>query len=230
MRIFLEVVRRGSFRSASEHLGHSVNALRRRVEELEHHLGTAVLTRHVDGVRPTTEGEQIFAAAEQMEAASFNLTRARERGASSFAGEVKIAITEGLGTFWLGPRLVEFQRSFPRLLIDLSCAMRSADVLRLEADAAVQLIEADCPGPQGRNGLGDFTAMLFAGQQYIRTFGLPTSYQELLKHRFVLQVADQTSSSELYNSSFPAPPSQASYQFVRTSAVRIIGRLRKAAE
>ena len=207
VRIFLEVVRRGSFRSASEHLGQSVNALRRRVEELEHHMGTAVLTRHVDGVRPTTEGEQIFAAAEQMEAASFNLARARERGASSFAGEVKIAITEGLGTFWLGPRLVEFQRSFPRLLIDLSCVMRSADVLRLEADAAVQLIKPTAPDLKVVR-LGRIHSMLFAGQQYIRTFGLPTSYEELLKHRIVLQVADQTSSSELYNKLFPGIPQQ----------------------
>src|SRR3954467_15057708 len=97
VRIFLEVVRRGSFRSASEHLGQSVNALRRRVEELEQHMGTVVLTRHVDGVRPTTEGEQIFAAAEQMEAASFNLVRARDRaGPATFEGEVKLAVTEGL--------------------------------------------------------------------------------------------------------------------------------------
>src|SRR3954468_4403808 len=117
VRIFLEVARRGSFRSGSEYLGQSVNVLRRRIDELEHQMGTALLTRHVDGVRTTIEGAQIFAAAEQMEAASFNLVRARDRAVPSFAGEVKIAVTEGLGMFWLAPRLVEFQRSYPRLLI-----------------------------------------------------------------------------------------------------------------
>src|SRR5258708_7740569 len=111
VRIFLEVVRRGSFRSASEYLCQSVNFLRRRVDELEHQMGTALLTRHVDGVRTTIEGAQILEAAEQMEAASFNLVRARDRAVPSLAGEVKIAVTEGLGTFWLAPRLVEFQKS-----------------------------------------------------------------------------------------------------------------------
>src|SRR5882724_9254403 len=80
VRIFLEVVRRGSFRSASECLGQSVNLLRRRIDELEHQMGATLLTRHVDGVRTTSEGAQILAAAEQMEAASFNLVRAREIG------------------------------------------------------------------------------------------------------------------------------------------------------
>src|SRR5258707_14226824 len=71
VRISLEVVRKGSFRSAAEHLRISVNAVRRRVDELEQALGVTLLTRHVDGVRITAEGEKVFAAANQMEAASF---------------------------------------------------------------------------------------------------------------------------------------------------------------
>src|SRR3954464_11215310 len=77
IRIFLEVARRGSFRSASDQLGQSINALRRRVSELEHHLGVTLFTRHVDGVRITAEGEEILVAARKMEGASFGLTRAR---------------------------------------------------------------------------------------------------------------------------------------------------------
>jgi DNA-binding transcriptional LysR family regulator len=212
VHIFLEVVRRGSFRSASEYLGQSVNVLRRRIEELEHKMGTTLLTRHVDGVRTTTEGEQIFSAAEQMEAASFSLVRARDRAVPSFAGEVRIAVTEGLGTFWLAPRLVEFQTSFPRILIDLSCAMRSADVLRLEAEAAVQLTKPTAPDLKVVR-LGRLHAMLFAGRSYVETHGIPTTRAELLKHRFVLQVADQTASQEAYDRVFPNVPQQGFVSF-----------------
>src|SRR6266567_9402348 len=76
---FLEVVRRGSFRSAADHLGLSINALRRRISDLEHQLGVALLTRHVDGVRTTAEGAEILVAARGMEAASYGLIRARDR-------------------------------------------------------------------------------------------------------------------------------------------------------
>src|SRR5437867_960644 len=55
---FLEVARHGSFRSASDQLGLSINSLRRQINELERQLGVTLLTRHVDGVRLTPEGEE----------------------------------------------------------------------------------------------------------------------------------------------------------------------------
>ena len=215
VRLFLEVVRHGSFRSASEYLGQSVNALRRRIDELERQLKTTLLTRHVDGVRTTTEGAQIIAAAEQMESASFNLVRARDRAVPSLAGEVRIAVTEGLGTFWLAPRLVEFQRSFPRLLVDLGCAMRSVDVLRLEADAAVQLTKPTAADLKVVR-LGRLHAMLFAGQAYINAYGQPKNREELVQHRFVLQVADQTTSQKVYDEVFSGLP-QLGFVSMRTN-------------
>src|SRR5215213_6754899 len=137
-RIFLEVVRAGSFRRATQRCGQSVNALRGRVKDLEKALGVTLLTRHVDGVRTTVEGQNVLAGIAQMEAASFGLLRAREHTAT-LSGEVRLAVTEGLGTFWIAPRLVEFQRANPNLLVDVNCAMKSADVLRMEADLAIQI-------------------------------------------------------------------------------------------
>jgi DNA-binding transcriptional LysR family regulator len=215
VRIFLEVARRGSFRSAAEQLGISLNALRRRIDELEQHLGVTIFTRHVDGVRTTPEGEQILAAAQRMEDASFELIRARDRAAPSVSGEVRLAVTEGLGTFWLAPRLVEFQRAYPRLLIDLSCAMRSVDVLRLEADAAVQLSKPTAPDLKVVK-IGRLHAVLFAAQSYIDTYGVPKNREDLLKHRIVLQIADQTLGQEIYDHYFPGVP-QAGIVAVRTN-------------
>src|SRR3954467_3126092 len=188
---FLEVARRGSFRSASDQLGLSINSLRRQINELESRLYVTLLTRHVDGVRITPEGEEILAAARKMELASFGLIRARDSSLPSLAGEVRLAVTEGIGTFWLAPRLVEFQRSHPKLLVDLNCAMQSADVLRLEADAAVQLTRP--PNPDVKIvKLGRLHSMPFAAPSYVNTYGTPKTLEELFKHRVVLQVAEQT--------------------------------------
>ncbi|MCZ7661226.1 MAG: LysR family transcriptional regulator [Xanthobacteraceae bacterium] len=202
VHIFLEVARQGSFRSAADHLGLSINALRRRISELEHQLGVQLFTRHVDGVRITSEGEEILAAARKMELASFGLIRARDRSAPAVAGEVRLAVTEGLGTFWLAPRLVEFQRAYPKLIVDLSCAMRSADVLRLEADASVQLTKPTNPDLKIVK-LGRLHSMPFAGKSYIDTYGIPKDVQDGLKHRLVLQVAEQTATQELFERIYP---------------------------
>ena len=77
VHIFLEVARSGSFRAAAQKLNQSVNALRRKLDELERELGVPLLIRHVNGVRPTDEGAKIYAAALQMETASFDLLQAR---------------------------------------------------------------------------------------------------------------------------------------------------------
>jgi len=204
---FLEVARRGSFRSASDQLGLSINSLRRQINELESRLCVTLLTRHVDGVRITPEGEEILAAARKMEIASFGLIRARDSSSPSLAGEVRLAVTEGIGTFWLTPRLVEFQRAHPRLLVNLTCAMKSADVLRLEADAAVQLTKPTNPDLKIVK-LGRLHIMPFAGRSYIDTFGNPKTLEELRKHKLVLQFADQTNTQELYDQLFPGVPHQ----------------------
>jgi DNA-binding transcriptional LysR family regulator len=66
IRLFLQVARRGSFRAAADALGVSINTVRRQIDELERQLGVKILTRHVDGVRTTSEGEHILDAARGM--------------------------------------------------------------------------------------------------------------------------------------------------------------------
>jgi len=200
-RVFLEVVRAGSFRRAAEACGQSVNALRRQVEGLEKALGVTLLTRHVDGIRTTVEGENVLSAISQMEAASYGLLRARDHTAS-LSGEVRLAVTEGLGTFWIAPRLVEFQRANPNLLIDVNCAMKSADVLRMEADIAIQITRPTAPDLRVVK-LGRLHFMLFAAESYLQTFGAPKTARDLLQHRILIQSDDNVQWRQLYQRLFP---------------------------
>ena len=198
VRTFLEVAQCGSFRSAACNLAQSMNALRRRINELEAQLGVTLFTRHVDGLRVTSEGEQILAAAQRMEGAYFDLVRARQRAVPSLAGEIRLAVTEGLGTFWLAPRLPEFQRAYPMLLVDLHCGMRSVDLLRLEAEVAVQLTKPTAADLKMIR-LGRLHSMPFAAPSYLQTYGVPASVAELKsRHRIVYQVSEQSGGSEFY--------------------------------
>src|SRR3974390_674684 len=117
-RIFLEVVRCGSFRSAAERLDLSINVVRRRIDDFERQIGATLFTRDVPGTRLTEEGSPGVSAVERMESASFDLLRAGNSVANTLSGEVRVAVTEGLGTFWLAPRLVEFQKASPHILGD----------------------------------------------------------------------------------------------------------------
>jgi len=199
VRIFLAVARTGSFRAAATQLGMSANFLSKRISALENAYKTPLMTRHVDGIRLTPEGEAVLDAAKRMEEASFSLDRALSRTTPALTGEVRLAVTEGLGTFWLAPRLVEFQRVYSGLLVDLKCEMRSADVLRLEADVAVQLEEPGNPNLK-RVKIGRLHIMPFVSPSYVEIYGMPRDLDDLQQnHRMVIQDAEQTRGKEMYD-------------------------------
>lgn len=201
-RVFLEVVRCGSFRSAAERLGLSINVVRRRIDDFERQTGATLFTRDVHGARLTEDGASMVSAVERMEAASFELLRASDGVANALSGEIRVAVTEGLGTFWLAPRLVEFQQSFPNILVDLYCAMRSADVSRHEADVAIHLSRPSALDVKMVR-LGRMHMNFFASQKYLETREAPRSLEEMRRHRLVLQVADEAAAKEAFESVFP---------------------------
>src|ERR1700757_4908100 len=201
-RVFLEVARCGSFRSAAERLGVSINAVRRRVDDFERQTGATMFIRDVHGARLTDEGALIVSAVERMEAATFDLLRARASATETLAGEIRLSITESIATFWLNPRLAEFQRSFPSIMVDLHSAVRSADVSRNEADIAVHLVRPTALDLKLVR-LGRMHLMFYASQKYLDTFGTPNTVEELLGHRLVVQVADEAANKEVLENLFP---------------------------
>lgn len=200
--IFLEVVRCGSFRAASQKLGQSVNALRRRVDAFENDLGVPLLIRHINGVQPTDEGAKIYTATLQMENASFDLLQARNLSDKQVDGEVGLSVTEGLGTAWLVPQLVHFQRANPKLVVNLRSGQSPPDLLRLEADLSVQLIR---PKDQDLKvvKIGRLHMMLFAARSYLDSHGYPANVADLAKHRFVVMADDERRWEDYYQKALP---------------------------
>src|ERR1700694_1172288 len=178
-RVFLEVVRCGSFRSAAERLELSINGVRRRIDDFERQIGATLFTRDVHGTRLTGEGALGVSAVGRIVAAVFDLLRAGSSVANTLSGEVRVAITEGLGTFWLAPRLVEFQQSSPNILVDLHCAMRSADVSRHEADIAIHLSRPTKLDVKLVR-LGRMHFVVFAGQNHFGEFGAADAAAQLV--------------------------------------------------
>jgi DNA-binding transcriptional LysR family regulator len=226
LRTFLEVVRRGSFRAAAETICTSSNAVRRRIDELERQLGEKLVTRHIAGVTVTARGEQVFDAVTKMELAYFSGIRARD--AVQPASKIKLAATEAFGTFWITPLLVEYQRANPQLVVDLSCAMQSADVLRLEADAAIQLTKPTSPDLKLVR-LGRIHSMPSAAPSYLARYGTPKSAADLKNHRVVLQFAEQTSTQEIYNRLWPTVPEKGFVTFRTNNSSALLWSILKGA-
>src|SRR4030088_1192196 len=85
-RVFLQVVRCGSFRSAAERLELSINGVRRRIDDFERQIGATLFTRDVHGTRLTDEGSLVVWAVERMEAVAFDLLRASKSVTHTLSG------------------------------------------------------------------------------------------------------------------------------------------------
>ena len=184
--VFLEVARSKSFRAASDKLRQSVNALRRKVDELESRMGFALLMRRANGVALTEAGDKVYQAALAMEKASFDLLKTQGADAS----EVTVSVTEGLGAYWLAPKVAAFRRANPDLLLNLVSTTQSADLLRLEADVAVRL---DRPKSSELkiSKLGRLHQMFCAHRSYLDVHGVPANRADLARHHFVAQGDDK---------------------------------------
>ncbi|TMJ31034.1 MAG: LysR family transcriptional regulator, partial [Alphaproteobacteria bacterium] len=193
LRVFAIAGRELSLRKAAAALRTSSSTVVRRIERLEANLGVRLFDRLPDGVALTSEGRSVFAAAQEMERASLSV-RAQLDHELTKRGVVKCAVTEGLGTFWIVPHLAEFSRANPHTLVDLRCSTHSADVLRMEADVAIQLTRPDRPD-QVVTRLGRLHVYPFASRRYVETYGLPRNVDEMIRHRLVRQTGPQLDES-----------------------------------
>jgi DNA-binding transcriptional LysR family regulator len=191
IRVFVTAAEASSFRKAADRLRMSSSTLIRRIERLEYALNVRLFDRLPDGVELTPAGAAVMQHAREMERSSYELQRAIQSRDSSPSGLVRVSITEGLGTYWVAPRIVELQRLYPKLVIELKCAMESADVLRMEADIAVQFSRPTSLDLKVTR-LGRLHIYPFASREYIATYGMPRSADDIVRgHRLVDQFAPQ---------------------------------------
>lgn len=191
VQTFLVVARRKSFRAAAAELGVSVNKVRREIERLEDQLGFRFYIRGVTGLTFTQEGQALVRSASRVENAVFDLFRSAASASQETPAPIKLAVTEGIGTFWLIPRIVEhIENSSEGGGIDLRCAMHSADVLRLEADISIQLTRPTAPDLIARR-IGYLHMVPFASPAYVAEHGAPRTVNEAIHHRIVEQATEQ---------------------------------------
>ncbi len=184
LRIFHEVARAGSFSKAAENLGLTQSTLSRHIAALEQELKTPLFHRHARGVVLTEAGEMMYRATHEMEhqlaTARTRLMDAREKP----TGPLKITTTVGLGTIWLTPRLAEFVNLYPDIQTSLLLDDEELDLSQRQADVAIRLRRPVQPDLIQRK-LFTVHYHVYAAPSYIQEHGIPSSIDELDKHRIL---------------------------------------------
>ena len=139
IRIFLEVARAERLSEAAKRLDMDPSTVSRRLHRLEGDLSTQLFERSQEGHSLTAEGQRLLHSANQMQA-QMETAHASVQGQNlEQRGHVKVGATEGFGSFFIAPRLQEFQQQFPGITIDLLPLPRFTRLTRREADIAARL-------------------------------------------------------------------------------------------
>ena len=190
LKSFLACARCKSFRNAAEELQVTSTTLMRRIDRLEERIGCRLFLRDQSGLTLSEEGAAMLADVTEMERHAFNVFRRAAKSANDTAGTVRVAVTEGPGNFWILPRLIDFQKTYTKITVDLRCAMEQADVARLESDIAIQLEPPTNPELIVAK-LGRLHIYPFVSKGYQKLYGTPSSLSELRNHRIIKQNAPQ---------------------------------------
>ncbi|TCR68351.1 LysR family transcriptional regulator [Bosea sp. BK604] len=194
IRIFLKVAEVRSFRTAAAQTGYSPKVVTARINALEHQIGAVLFNRDARGAELTTAGTVVRERANLMLASAQSLRALCDRR-QPIRRTVKVGCTEGIGTFWLLPRLIELSESYPGIHVQLDCETRPRNVKTLDVDIAVQLDRPEVDPDLKIVRLCSVHVVLFAAQRYIEKHGKPERRADLVDHN-VLEIAGAQIRSE----------------------------------
>jgi DNA-binding transcriptional LysR family regulator len=139
LRIFIEVIRRGSFAAVARDRNVDPSSVSRAVASLEEDLGTRLIQRSTRNMGLTEAGNLFFG---RMEALVDEMDHAREEALAVSAGPVgtlRLTASVAFGHQRLLPLLPEFRELFPALKLELLLTDAVVDLVSERVDLAIRL-------------------------------------------------------------------------------------------
>lgn len=138
VRVFLAAYRLLSLGMAASRLGLDTSTVSRRIAAFERELGVRLFERSREGLQRTLAAEQLFEAAEAMEAAHARLSRDASDVEAQAEGTVRLTLDPGSAEFFVVPTLARFRQKHPRIHLELDASPLPRDLRRREADIALR--------------------------------------------------------------------------------------------
>jgi DNA-binding transcriptional LysR family regulator len=193
---FLELARQGRLVPAAKRLRADHTTVSRRVAELERGLNCKLFDRGANGFVLTDVGQKLFKYAEAIESNALAIEENIAGIAGEPTGDVRVASMEGIGSFYLAPRMPILRQLFPEIRVELVTERHLISLTKREADISVSF--APMTGPRLiSEAVGTFQLRLYASPRYLDRMGEPRSIEDLDRYEFVDYIDDFVSISQV---------------------------------
>jgi DNA-binding transcriptional LysR family regulator len=182
---FMAVAEERSFTKAARRLSVSQSALSHAIRGLEEEIGVRLLARTTRSVAPTEAGDELLRALRpalsDVRAALGKLAGMRGRP----AGRVRLMVSPLAASSVLGPKLGEFARTYPDVVLDVTTEESRVDLVAGGYDAGIhygEFIEQDMVAIRVSP---DHRPAIVGAPGYFESHPTPKSPRDLLQHRCI---------------------------------------------
>lgn len=187
MRVFIEIVDRGSVSAAAQALDMSRAMASRYLEGLERWLGVRLLHRTTRRLALSDAGEQAIKGFREMVTLAQDVqAQASQRG--EVQGRLRITSSPSFAQAQLTAAVVDFQQLHPNAEIDLMMVDRTVDLVQDRIDLAIRLSNRIDETLVARR-LAVCHSVLCASPAYLARAGVPAKPEDLAHHRCVVHSA-----------------------------------------
>lgn len=210
IRVFRQVVMRGSFTKAAEDLDMSTAMASKHVTNLEQQVQARLLMRTSRRLHLTEAGQMYFDESGQaldiLQQASANASS----GAKQPKGTLKVTAPGWMAIPQFAEWLAEYHQLYPEVLVHLSLENRRVDLVTEGYDLALRVSHDPSPSLIVKP-IDHIRFYLVASPEYLQRHGTPEQPADLLKHKGVLPTYTNLSNVVMHmdnaETAFVLPPS-----------------------
>jgi len=181
MRIFVEIVDRGSLSAASRRLQISAAVVVRALAGLEKRLGVRLLNRTTRRIHLTEEGAEFYERCKRIVVEVQEAEQAASKQRHTPSGTLAVNAPVLFGRMHVAPLIGTFLEMHPLLNVELTLTDRNVDIIEEGVDVAVRIgILPD--SSLAAVPLGLTQRVLVASPAYLQRAGTPNTPEDLRKH------------------------------------------------
>ena len=184
MKTFVSVVQEGSFSKAADKLDISPQLVSKYVSALEEGLSTRLLHRTTRKVSTTEAGDHYFTRCLQVLGDIDDMENSLNNLSENVSGVLSISAPMSFGVKHLAPLLVEFQKQYPNLKLDLKLTDQFVDIVEQGIDIALRIGVLKNSSLIAKK-IAPIRLAVFASPAYLKQHGTPTTLQELQQHNYL---------------------------------------------
>ena len=182
---FLTVAEERSFTRAAKQLNISTSGLSHAIRRLEEQIGVRLLTRTTRSVSPTDAGEQLLAHLRPALADIRGTLTSLSGLQTTPIGRVRLLCPRLAARSVLAPRLGEFARRYPDVVLEVTTDDSRIDLVAGGFDAAIHFGEFIAQDMIAVRVSPDIEHAVVAAPAYFESHAPPTSPKQLLSHRCI---------------------------------------------